>query len=329
MKRVSHFSGIIAVTVAACIVAGYPSALLRAAEQGSDTAVPAEASEDPVDPDTSADAADEAASDNVDAVREFVERLYGYCLSRSSDEEGLEYWSSALIDDEIGGYETSLGFFNSDEFTSRDISTEEFVTICYNTFLDRAPDETGLAYWVDAIDSGELTRNQTISSFCSSEEFTELCQNIGIRSRFPQIRNVYPEACAVLDSVGWDLRAAYDWCVHNITYVRDQSMNDTNYTSHQLARIGFTTHGGNCYVYAACFYELAMCLGYDAHQISGMVPSRRGGNTIHSWVEIDMDQSMYVFDPEFEYVDPVNRDGWQFHYGRPGTWVYVSHYRMN
>ena len=264
---------------------------------------------------------------DIESVHRFVERLYNYCLERGSDEEGLEYWSESIINNERGGYETSLGFFNSPEFISRGLSNEDFVTVCYNTFLDREPDEEGLNCWVNKLDTGS-SRNSIINSFCTSEEFASYCEDIGILTR-RSARDEYPEAAVILDQCGWDLRAAYDWCVYNLSYVRDQSVNDTNYTSRELAHIGFSTRGGNCYVFAACFYELASCLGYDAHQISGTVPSRRGGWTIHSWVEIDIDGITYVFDPEFEYVNPEERDGWMFHYGKTGTWVYNDYRRMN
>lgn len=261
------------------------------------------------------------------AVFSFVNRLYGYCLGREADASGLDYWADLLISNKTGGYETARGFFNSTEFINMNLSNEEFVTVCYNTLLDRAPDSTGLDYWVDYLNSGTMSRDDIVSSFCNSSEFIGLCQGFGIINRLPDVRELYPEACAVLDQVGWDLRAAYDWTRDNIEYVRDINV-DHRYTSRELAHRGFSTHNGNCFVFSACFYELACALGYDAHQMTGHITRSTGLVVIHSWVEIDIDGTTWAFDPEFEFVDR-SRDGWYFQYGRSGTFRYQDIVRMN
>ena len=267
-------------------------------------------------------------TDNTDSVHAFVERLYGYCLGRASDEDGLDYWSEALINNDIGGYEAARGFFRSTEFIESNRSDEEFVTVCYNTLLDRAPDADGLAYWVSFLESGSMTRDDIVSSFCNSDEFIGLCGQYGIINRKPDPRELYPEACAILDQCGWDLRAAYDWTRDSITYVRDINV-DHRYTSRELAHRGFSERNGNCFVFSACFYELACALGYDAHQMTGHITRSTGLVVIHSWVEIDIDGTTWVFDPEFEYVDKEHRDGWYFQYGRARTFVYQDITRMN
>ena len=270
----------------------------------------------------------QSQSDNYSSVEAFVNRLYSYCLGRPSDESGLQYWNDLLISNEAGGYETASGFFNSTEFNNMNLSNEEFVTVCYNTLLDRAPDEAGLDYWVDYLNAGTMERADIVSSFCISSEFIGICESFGITNRLPDVRELYPEACAVLDQIGWDLRAAYDWTRDNIDYVRDINV-DHRYTSRELAHRGFSTHNGNCFVFSACFYELACALGYDAHQMTGHITRSTGLVVIHSWVEIDIDGTTWVFDPEFEYVDKEHRDGWYFQYGRPRTFVYQDITRMN
>ena len=74
-------------------------------------------------------------------------------------------------------------------------------------------------------------------------------------------------------------------------------------------------NGGNCYCYAALFYELARFVGYDAQIYSGRVNGEQyefrdyeGNNvyagemsTPHAWVEIDIDGENCLFDAEFEY----------------------------
>ena len=72
---------------------------------------------------------------------------------------------------------------------------------------------------------------------------------------------------------------------------------------------------GNCYCFAALFYELARFVGYDAKLYSGIVYgeqqvyySENGTRVIapqaytpHGWVEIEFDGVDYIFDTEFEY----------------------------
>ena len=129
----------------------------------------------------------------------------------------------------------------------------------------------------------------------------------------------------VLDSVGWNLRAAYNWSA-SLSYSGRTTYLE-NWGSSKLANQGFVHKTGNCYVMAATFYELAECLGYDAHQIAGAVPSRRGGLTNHSWVEIEENGEVWVYDPNCTMETHVDR--FHFKYGTPGTWRYSSYHRMN
>ena len=87
------------------------------------------------------------------------------------------------------------------------------------------------------------------------------------------------------------------------------------------ADYGFKNRKGNCYVMAAMFCEMARVLGYEAHQISGRVPLRAGGYGAHSWVEVKIGDTFYVFDPDFQNENP-DKNGYQIYYGQSGTWKY-------
>lgn len=135
----------------------------------------------------------------------------------------------------------------------------------------------------------------------------------------------YNKATAVLDQIGWDLEAAFRWSA-GLTYDRrDPSMPKTpDEGIVSFANYGFDKGKGNCYVMAATFCEMARLLGYDARQISGRVPLGYEGDGDygpHSWVEIDMDGTTYVFDPDFTNETYVN--GFMITYGQSGTWRYV------
>ena len=131
----------------------------------------------------------------------------------------------------------------------------------------------------------------------------------------------YPEAKKVLDQVGWDLKAAFNWSAGLKYYGHNSEMPDTAAPGIMwYADYGFQNKKGNCYVMAATFYEMAVLLGYDAKQISGSVGMRSGGYGPHSWVEITLDGTVYVYDPNF--TNETKRNGFKISYGQSGTWRY-------
>ena len=133
----------------------------------------------------------------------------------------------------------------------------------------------------------------------------------------------YSYAIEILDQVGWNLHSAFNWCV-GLRYIH--MIEDPAQGSEWFAKYGFENRKGNCYVMAATFYYMAKVLGYDAHQIAGYVMSVNG-NSPHSWVEINIEGTLYVFDVSFE--NGGLGDGYYFTYGTPGTWRYVDYFRMN
>lgn len=253
--------------------------------------------------------------EDADGYERFVERLYSLVLGRHSDAIGLADWSGRLREHRITFANASRGFFNSSEFISRNVSNEEYVRILYRTFLDREPDAIGFADWVSRLENGQ-SRDAIIEGFAHSVEFTGICRGFGIT-------NEYDQAYEVLNNVGWDIRSAYNWCV-SLSYVRSD-LGEANGT-HYLAGVAFTNRSGNCYCYSAAFVEMARVLGYECYQMSGYVPRRGGGQTIHSWVEIYVDGTLYCCDPDFEYSTHYN--GYMFHYGQSMTWMYSNYHRM-
>lgn len=145
----------------------------------------------------------------------------------------------------------------------------------------------------------------------------------------PIDRSVYPTAAGVLDSVGWDLKAAYYWSVNTLSYYGhgkpDMPENGSPGTR-WFAEFGFSNHKGNCFVFAATFCEMARLLGYPCRQMYGQVPAARGGLTPHSWTEVDINGVTYVFDPEFHHA--TKKNGFMIGYGTPGTWRYTQYSPM-
>ena len=101
-------------------------------------------------------------------------RLYRVALDRAPDEGGLGYWISAL---DTGKSDLSLvasSFIQSAEFRTiygdpGSVSDTQFVTLLYANALDRAPDQGGLEYWLNALNNG-YRREHLLIFFSESAE---------------------------------------------------------------------------------------------------------------------------------------------------------------
>ena len=87
----------------------------------------------------------------------------------------------------------------------------------------------------------------------------------------------------------------YKYLTRNIYEMGDESWME------QEAKTMIKTGKGNCYNYAAVFYELARAIGYEAKAISGTM-----GIDVrpHAWVEIEKNGEMMLYDVEYQFVHP-------------------------
>jgi hypothetical protein len=109
----------------------------------------------------------------------FVDRLYRNCLGRKWDTDGLTAWVSALANKQITGSQLVESFFYSDEFMSKNMNNDAFIRCLYRTVFDRDADEEGRRAWMTYLNAGN-SRSAVISSFTSSAEFVNLCNEAGI-----------------------------------------------------------------------------------------------------------------------------------------------------
>lgn len=94
------------------------------------------------------------------------------------------------------------------------------------------------------------------------------------------------------------LRAAYNYVRDSFSYLRKNTY-DPGAVGWQIpdAISMFECGQGSCYGYAAGFWALARGLGYDAEAFSGAIGSEMQP---HAWVEIELEGTVYIFDPETE-----------------------------
>ncbi len=146
---------------------------------------------------------------------------------------------------------------------------------------------------------------------------------ITVSIEMPYVRR---RAREILNQIGWDLRAAFQWSA-GLTYYRPTPKPDSgeSHTVH-YGQYGYQNGKGNCYVMAATFYWMARELGYEVYMVEGYVRNVHGGLNPHGWTEIVIDGYPYLFDPNF--TNETGRDGYMIYYGKSGTWRYANYGRV-
>lgn len=138
---------------------------------------------------------------------------------------------------------------------------------------------------------------------------------------------IYNACEKIYASSGKDLKACFNYAA-SLPYYRATPEPQKGYTeSEWYALYGFDNGKGHCYVHAATFYWLAKNLGYECYYIEGYVPRKGGGLITHGWVEIVIDGTLYVCDPNF--TNETGKNGYMIKYGMSGTWYYTQYNRMD
>ncbi|MBR3428654.1 MAG: DUF4214 domain-containing protein, partial [Clostridia bacterium] len=116
-------------------------------------------------------------------LRAFVARCYDAFLGREADDAGMNAWAEPFASGKKTAAEIIGGFVFSEEFTARNLSSEDIVKALYKTMLNRTADEAGLKQWAKALDNGEPLES-VINGIAQSDEFIQLCKACGIRPGF-------------------------------------------------------------------------------------------------------------------------------------------------
>ncbi len=108
------------------------------------------------------------------SVQNFVEGLYPSVLGRQFDAEGRDSWMNSILEQNGTATSVAIGFLESPEFTSKNLSNEDFVATCYRVFCNRAASEAETAQWVAQLEAGS-TRDTVIRQFAQSPEWASIC----------------------------------------------------------------------------------------------------------------------------------------------------------
>ena len=92
---------------------------------------------------------------------EILIELYIASFNRAPDIAGLVYWGSRFADG-MNIADIAKSFFDQPETIAAypaTMATTDFVTKVYNNILNRAPDNAGLTYWVNELNTGHVGKN--------------------------------------------------------------------------------------------------------------------------------------------------------------------------
>jgi hypothetical protein len=118
------------------------------------------------------------------AEKSLVSHYYRSILRRAPDAGGQAFWEGEAqrmknmgVDLNEAWFAMAMSFFASPEYTAFNRPSAEFVTDLYKTFFNRAPDASGLSYWVGQLGSGQ-PREVVLAGFMFSPEFAAFTRSI-------------------------------------------------------------------------------------------------------------------------------------------------------
>lgn len=122
-----------------------------------------------------------SSSAAVNAANSSVYEAYGAILNRLPDAAGFSYWVDQIAEQKISVQNLASVFQASAEgqdFWSEIVDNTTSLANFYHLILNRSPDQAGLAYWQNALDSGALTTAQVADLIFNSAEHTALVGNL-------------------------------------------------------------------------------------------------------------------------------------------------------
>ena len=115
---------------------------------------------------------DEIVALDVDGNAGMAYRIYQAAFNRTPDNEGLKFWI-AQLDNGASYQSVAAGFISSAEFQSlygKNPSNGDFITKLYSNVLHRAPDPAGYAWWLNVLNSNQITQVGALMGFSESAE---------------------------------------------------------------------------------------------------------------------------------------------------------------
>ena len=120
---------------------------------------------------------------NIDAAKMF--RIYNAAFQRLPAADDINYWLEQNPFGQKEGREIVSEFLASSELANtygNDISNENYVINLYQNVLRRAPDNSGMDYWLGQLNDGTETRSEVFLGFAESAENKAFYSNNGLNN---------------------------------------------------------------------------------------------------------------------------------------------------
>ena len=157
------------------------------------------------------------------------------------------------------------------------------------------------------IQNGMFLRSTTVDGFTYDAEGRYTTGSASLDAQLNEIVETYTNDSMTRDQ---KLRALYNYVRDNFSYLKRNliSKGQTGWEpayAEEFLRLG----RGNCYSFSATFCLLARELGLPAYTVVGGLGA---SNSPHGWVEINLDGTVYMFDPQLEwrYLHDYGRSGY-------------------
>ncbi len=122
---------------------------------------------------------------NIDAAKMFY--IYNAAFQRLPAADDINYWLEKYPFGQKEGREIVSEFLASSELANtygNDISNENYVINLYHIVLRRAPDNSGMDYWLGQLNDGTETRSEVFLGFAESAENKAFYSNNGLNNAF-------------------------------------------------------------------------------------------------------------------------------------------------
>lgn len=118
---------------------------------------------------------------DVDSTGGQVFRMYQAAFGRNPDEAGMDFWTMQMDTKGVTLESIAYGFIVSNEYRNlygTSTSNHDLVAKYYEHILHRAPDEGGLAFWTQVLDSHAASHAQVLAAISESPENVALSASL-------------------------------------------------------------------------------------------------------------------------------------------------------
>jgi RHS repeat-associated protein len=124
------------------------------------------------------------ASGDPQRMTRFIKNVYYNCLARDPSSTELQQKTDQLAQAGVqsepqllaAAKSVARGLFESSEYAARGRTDSQYVTDLYNAYLQRAPDTSGLNFWVQDVQNNG--RGHTLNAFEVSTEFATMAETV-------------------------------------------------------------------------------------------------------------------------------------------------------